>query len=107
MDTERAAADLWIKIQKESKEEYKNWVIFLREKGIIAAHSDDGWVDREKNTLNLVYPEFNDGVKVGSLIALGCPEKYRVVKIIGQQKFPSFVSIEEITIFEFKKIIQI
>jgi len=54
----------------------------LREQGVKAAHPDDGWVNREKNTVRLEYPIFNDNPQVGDLIALGWPWRgYRLVLV--------------------------
>ena len=55
---------------------------YLREQGVKAAHPDDGWVNREKNTVRLEYPLFNDKPQVGDLIGLGQPWKtYRLVRV--------------------------
>lgn len=59
------------------------WIAKLRANNIKASHPDDGWVDREKNKVCFMYPQFNDGIDIGNSIALGSPDKYRVVKIIG------------------------
>jgi hypothetical protein len=61
----------------------KEWVDTLRQKGVTAAHPDDGWVDRDLNEVILCYPQFNDGVNIGSIIALGDCNQYRLVKIVG------------------------
>lgn len=58
----------------------------LRAQGVKAAHPDDGWVDRQCNSVQFVYPAFDDGVQVGDLIALGWPwPGYRLVRVIGIQ----------------------
>lgn len=49
------------------------WIAALRGAGVKAAHPDDGWVNRERNTVHLAYPQFNDGLSVGDLLALGWP----------------------------------
>jgi len=49
------------------------WIAQLRKDGYKAAHPNDGWVDREKQEVNLCYPQFNDGVEVGDKIMLGWP----------------------------------
>jgi hypothetical protein len=54
----------------------------LRAEGVTAAHPDDGWVDRTRSCVQFVYPQFNDGVSVGDLIALGWEWKsYRLVRV--------------------------
>lgn len=64
-------------------ERERQWCDELREAGIRAAHPDDGWVDRQANTVRLEYPQFAGRLEVGDLIALGQPERYRVVRITG------------------------
>lgn len=61
-----------------------DWIADLRRRGVKAAHPDDGWVDREANTVHFAYPQFNDGVKVGDKIALGWPDKYRIVTVTNE-----------------------
>lgn len=63
------------------------WVNELRACGVVAAHPDDGWVNRELNTVQLAYPQFNDGIAEGSLIALGWEpyhgkRRHRVVRVV-------------------------
>ena len=59
------------------------WITRLREQGAKAAHPDDGWVDRERNRIHLTYPQFDDGVRVGDLLALGWPTgPTRMVRVV-------------------------
>lgn len=72
---------LWDSIAARQAAEQANSVAELRASGIKAAHPDDGWVNRERNTVHFAYPAFNDGVSVGDLIALGRPwSGYRIVR---------------------------
>jgi hypothetical protein len=64
-------------------ERERRWCDELREAGIKAAHPDDGWVDREANTVRLEYPQFVGPLAVGDVIALGQPEGYRLVRLTG------------------------
>lgn len=73
--------DRWRQSCNEGEQRESRWVAGLRSMGIKAAHPDDGWVDREKNSVNFCYPQFNDGVKEGDQIALGWPERWRVVTV--------------------------
>lgn len=58
------------------------WKIDLIKQGVVAAHPDDGWVDRGQKFFRLVYPEFIAGViKENSLVALGNHHTYRLVRI--------------------------
>jgi hypothetical protein len=75
-------------------EHMNRWIEELRFRGVKAAHPDDGWVLRESNEVTLTYPQFNDGLCVGDLLALGWPEIRedvalmrctRLVRITGQR----------------------
>ena len=68
-------------MQKEQRENERKWVRHLRRVGVKAAHPDDGWVDREANTVTFSCPQFNDNPHVGDLIALGRPEDWRLVRV--------------------------
>ena len=74
---------LWVDACMKIQCERDLWVASLRKMCVAAAHPDDGWVNREENRLQLVNPHFNDGVGVGSLVALGSPAKHRLVELIG------------------------
>jgi hypothetical protein len=56
-------------------EDYKSnkdsWIQSLKDQGYKAAHPNDGWVDREKNTVQFVYPHFNLCPQIGDKIMLG------------------------------------
>lgn len=64
------------------------WVEHLRRCGLKAAHPDDGWVDREANTLRFSYPQFYDNPQVGDLIALGShtDRGWRVVRLTAKDE---------------------
>lgn len=62
------------------------WILALQSIGIKAAHADDGWIDRSSDYYDVVTlqsPLFDNGVRVGDMIALGDPEAYRVRKVLG------------------------
>lgn len=71
-------------VMQRQREATAAWVKPLREDGIRAAHPDDGWVDRNENTVCFCYPDFNDGAGVGDLVALGRPDEYRIVRLTGE-----------------------
>ncbi len=50
----------WHRSMDLSENKEKKWIDWLREGGFKAAHPDDGWVDRQMNTVQLVYPAFKD-----------------------------------------------
>lgn len=53
----------------------------LRALGVKMEHPDDGWVDREQNSIRPSYPRFDLRPAVGDLIALGWPWRgYRLVR---------------------------
>lgn len=66
--------------QREQARDTREWIDLLRAHGVAAAHPDDGWVDRRRDRVMLCYPDFDDGVEIGSLIALGRPDDYRLVR---------------------------
>lgn len=70
---ERASRDA---IDKE-----QSWIELLQTLGIVAAHPDDGWHNREEKHFGICYPAFNNGIKIGSMVALGDYEKFVVVII--------------------------
>lgn len=78
---------LAVKIELSMNEEEAAWVTRLRACGVKAAHPDDGWVNREKNSVYFCYPQFNDNPVVGDLIALGWPQwsmkkpQHRLVRV--------------------------
>ncbi len=76
---------LWHDICRKQELDKQEWIEQLRKEGFKAAHPNDGWVDREENSITLVYPQFNDGVKIGDKIMLGWPNgNLRPVRIIGE-----------------------
>ena len=71
-----------MQIDAEIAAEKREWIADLRARHVRAAHPDDGWVDREANTVRLIYPQYSDDVEVGALLALGSPgSKTRIVRI--------------------------
>lgn len=81
---DRKIADLWVTLLSQTKTEEKKWVAALKKAGVKAAHPDDGWVNRATNVVTFVYPQFYTHLAPGDIIALGRPDKYRLVKIIEQ-----------------------
>lgn len=72
----------WVQICAEHESKQNAWVEQMRELGCAAAHPDDGWVDRRKNTVFLCYPYFErKPVKIGDRIALGDADKHRIVVV--------------------------
>ena len=71
----------WHEICDKQERDKREWCERLRREGIKAAHPDDGWVDREDNYLIFAYPQFRDKVEIGDQIALGWPNKWRIVRV--------------------------
>jgi hypothetical protein len=76
------------RIERDLVAEERAWIERLRDEGVRAAHPDDGWVNREESYVSLMYPQFNDGLATGSLLALGWPgdnkgvfSGYRIVRV--------------------------
>lgn len=63
----------WHQVCAQGEEAKRQWVTELRAQGFKAAHPNDGHVDRERFTLVLQYPQFNDGAGPGDLVMLGSP----------------------------------
>lgn len=84
---------LFKSIVQEQRAAEAEWITRLRREGVKAAHPDDGWVDRQRNEVMLVYPQFCDHAGEGDRIALGNEERYRIVTVkevrwnrFGQQR---------------------
>ena len=67
----------------EDKCHIRKWIDNLQQRGICAAHPDDGWVNRNTNEVIMTYPYFCKNLKVNDIIVLGDYRKYRVVRIIA------------------------
>lgn len=75
---------LWQAAQVEYAQREREWIADLRARGIVAAHPDDGWVNRDLNEIFFAYPQFDDGVRVGARVALGEPYgKTRIIQLTG------------------------
>jgi len=76
-----------LRAAREYEEKQAAWRESLRAAGVAATHPDDGWVNREKNTLHLCYPHIMGELKIGSLVALGDHEKYRIVRLASFRRW--------------------
>lgn len=71
-------------VERRHLSERERWIADLRAQGVKAAHPDDGWVSRppQEECVHLEYPDFNDGLGVGDLLALGRPRgRTRIVRV--------------------------
>ncbi len=67
----------------------KAWLERLAVEGVRIVHPDDGWVDRNANTVQFVYPTMQHAMPApGVLVALGTPEKWRVVMLKREVRQP-------------------
>lgn len=79
---------LYADIATSMERDQEAWIAALRAAGVMAAHPDDGWVNRKDNRVQFVYPQFNDGAKAGDLVALGWPQwssakpQHRIVRLV-------------------------
>lgn len=78
----------WADICREGQAKQEAWIASLREQGVRAAHPDDGWVNRGKSEVQFVYPQFMDGVNCGSIVAIGWPDRHRLVELTGMRTSP-------------------
>lgn len=69
---------------RDFQQRTEDWIARLRAMGVKAAHPDDGWVNRERKSVFLAYPYFDDGVQCGDLIALGLHTDWRLVKVVSE-----------------------
>jgi hypothetical protein len=90
----------FVRASQEYDEKEDEWVKTLRLSGVKAAHPDDGWVNRTKNCFQFSYPQFNDGVSVGDLVALGHHDAYCIVRVIEVEK--SKFSLTDCDMSEYK-----
>ena len=92
-------------ICKKHEDKEKQWINELREQGFKASHPNDGWVDREKNIIRLVYPQFDDGAKVGDKIMLGWHSDKKTWRpIVLTKEYESLVNLSNTKEFYFKEI---
>ena len=87
IDPNSQFAAQWYQICNDSDNKKRAFIETLRAAGFKAAHPNDGWVDRQNNTIILCYPRFNDGLGVGDSMMIGShydsPEELRPVKIVA------------------------
>lgn len=62
------------------------WIAMLRRSGVRAAHPDDDFVDPAARSFHPQQWEFNDGARIGDVIALGNQNIYRLVRITWQRE---------------------
>lgn len=71
----------WDAVQATAASKQREASARLMAMGVKMEHPDDGWVDRQKNSLWPCYPQFDLAPEVGDLIALGWPfSGYRIVR---------------------------
>lgn len=69
--------------ERADAQRQREWRRELAERGIIVAHPDDGWVDRERDTVTFCYPSMQVRTpQPGDLVALGRPEEWRLVRLV-------------------------
>lgn len=67
----------------EGKEKMVRWIESLRKAGVKAAHHDNDLVDSATDEIHFSYPYFYDDPWIGDFIALGNPDKFRLVQIVS------------------------
>ncbi len=74
------------KVLLEEKVKHDAWITQLKKDGVKAAIPDDGWVDREKKCLCFTLAYFTGRISKGDVVAIGWPDKYRLVSMTGRTK---------------------
>lgn len=81
------AVALWNSIAARHANEQAAASSQLRALGVKLEHPDDGWVNRDQNSVSPCYPRFDLNPKPGDLIALGWPDSgYRLVRCINVER---------------------
>lgn len=80
--------DVLASVARNQQRDRTTWIDRLRSKGVCAAHPDDGWVNRKNSEVVLQYPDFNDGITAGGIVALGNKDQWRLVRIESKRKSP-------------------
>lgn len=75
---------LFASISIENEKKDAEWIQFLIDTGVKAAHPNNGWVDREKKIIRLVDPYFKCMLFPGDIIAIGDRDDYKLVKILWE-----------------------
>ena len=75
-----AAGNQFMKLMIQADTQAKNlkrvWADHLIENGIVMAHPNDGWVDRQNQIFSPCYPQFKTkSPEIGDRLALGWPPK--------------------------------
>lgn len=65
----------------DGRRKTRAWVEYLIARGVKAAHPDDGWHDRGRRRIQLVYPHFSLSPQIGDTIALGDHRAWRTVVV--------------------------
>lgn len=75
--------EVFNKNKEFSEKKKEEWILHLRKIGIKGIHPDDGWVDRENNTVIFENPYYEHFlIEEGDLICLGNYwESYRIVRV--------------------------
>lgn len=71
----------WNRICDKMELKEQAFIEKMKALGVAAAHPNDAWVRDDERKFTLTYPSFNDGVKVGSIVALGDCDKHRLVRV--------------------------
>lgn len=74
----------WNESGKNHIERRRSWKNEMAIKGCRIAMADDGWVDRVRNTVSPpTYADMHMECLPGDLIALGGPDKWRIVRCLA------------------------
>lgn len=87
MNASKEFMDLFNEAKRKQEEATRQWVQDLRERSVMAAHPNDGWINPKELYLTFAHPHFNDGAKKGDLVALGWGKSDEIiVRLIFKRK---------------------
>ena len=77
----------WRGAARERASAEADWLAQLARADVGLAHPDDGWVNQEEGTVKFAYPSLHRrDPAVGVLVALGTPERWRLVRLTEERK---------------------
>lgn len=77
----------WNDAARIDREQRRTWVANMLAKGAQIVTPDDGWIDRVNHTVcPPCYADLRPDAAIGDLIALGGPERWRIVRVVSVKR---------------------